>query len=281
MEEVMHHPPRPYSCHRGPGRGSHLRTKAFQRVRFPSAPQILEVLRRLHFLPRRPSSNDSTRGASPAATTTPSDGPFPVGAYSMVTFLETVSTACTGNPATWLCYPYTTYNESSTKSAATYDWIITAVKPTETSSSNLTISSSNNPFALTFKDVPLEMLDRGLSTERYRFQVPMDKIVVPTVSITTDNSRATCWFNGTTFQAQLYTKRAKVYPPTDAPQQMATGGMKAWPFAIEVKQVIGGGQDIPECYKVRDGITGSRIMDNLAPMSASGTCSCQYKNYGV
>lgn len=204
----------------------------------------------------------------------------------MVTFLDTVATGCTSNPSTWLCYPYTTYNESTTKSAATYDWIIKAVKPTASSGSNLTISSSTNPFALTFKDVPLDILDVGQSSERYRFQVPMDKVVVPTTPITNDNSRASCWFNGTTFKAELYTKRAKTYPPAaDAggppatPGGTPTAGMKSWPFAVEVKQIIGGGQEIPECYKVRDGNVGDRITDGLAPVSTGGLCTCVYKNW--
>jgi hypothetical protein len=233
------------------------------------------------------ANNTPTRSSdSPATSSTSSadpTGPFPVGKYSIVTFLDTVATGCTSNPATWLCYPYTTYNQSATQSAATFDWVINSVKPTASSSSNLTISSTSNPFALAFKDVPLDMLDRGQSTERYRFQVPMDKLVVPTASITNDNSRASCWFNGTTFQAQLYTKRAKTYPAPDAGPPTSggtpTAGMSTWPFAVDVKQVIGGGDGIPECFKVNNGEVGARITEGLESKGAGGLCSCAYRNF--
>ena len=106
---------------------------------------------------------------------------------------------------------------------------------------------------------------------------------MPTVSITNDNSRASCWFNGTTFQAQLYTKHEKTYPPADNGAPTAGGtpaaGSSAWPFAVDIKQVIGGGEGIPECYRMVNGAVGARVTEGLASTGVGGLCSCAYQNF--
>ncbi|KAI9853109.1 MAG: hypothetical protein M1838_001610 [Thelocarpon superellum] len=223
---------------------------------------------------------------SPSPTAKPL-GPFPAGSYSISTYLDSVASNCTSNPNAWRCFPYVTYNQSAMGSEATFDWIIT---PSAGASalSKFTISSSNNPFALTFNNVPLELLDSGLSTERYRFQVPMDKEVVPSSPITDDNSLATCWFNGTTFQAELFTKMPKQYPPPSSPSSAASApsgtpaatestAFQNWPYAVEIEQVISGGEDVPECFKLINGNAGDQVM-GLATGGPADLCGCTYKN---
>ncbi|KAI9820118.1 MAG: hypothetical protein M1832_003825 [Thelocarpon impressellum] len=231
-------------------------------------------------LRKRSSPEAAAAPQNATATAAPAPpGPFPIGSYSMVTFLDSVATNCTSEPDAWRCYPYSTYEESGINSAATFNWIIEAAKESASSSSNFTISSSNNPFALTFSDIPLQMLDAGLSSERYRFQVPMDKVVVPSSPITNDNSRATCWFNGTTLQAELFTKREKSFPPVSASELgSADKAYKAWPFAIEIEQVIAGGEDVPQCFKVVNGNIGDRV-PGLKPVGLDDVCSCNYRNW--
>ena len=233
------------------------------------------------------ASSTSAPAASPSSAPT---GPFPIGSYSLPTFLDSVSTNCTSDPATWLCYPYSTYNQSRANSGATFDWIINPSSGTPSSGANFTISSTNNPFSLTFSNVPLEMLDTGLSSERYRFQVPMDKVVVPTTPITSDGSISNCWYNGTTLQADLYTSMTKSYPPASSPSSTAAApgtassgagaaAFKPWPYAVQVEQVIAGGQNVPQCFEMDNGNTGPRITTGLDPMAAGDLCSCLYKNW--
>ena len=100
-----------------------------------------------------------TATASLSSSATPSN--FPLGNYSMVTFLDTVQTNCTANAATWTCYPYTIYNTSPSKSVATFNWVITSP-----SSGKYQISSTDNPFSIEFKNTDLDLLDQGKSTER-------------------------------------------------------------------------------------------------------------------
>ena len=212
----------------------------------------------------------STASLSPSAT--PSN--FPVGSYSIITFLDTVQTNCTANPSTWTCYPYTIYNTDANKAMATFNWIIASP-----SSGSYEISSTTNPFSISFSNAPLDLLDSGLDTERYRFQVTQTKTVSPSSALTSDNSAAECFYNGTTFQAYLYTKMAKSYPDTSLGEQSGNPSFPVWPFAVRVEQIIGGGQDVPNCYKLDNGVIGERITDGLDPQDQGSLCSCLYKNW--
>jgi hypothetical protein len=97
---------------------------------------------------------------------------LPLGQYSFVTNLRAQQTNCTSNPATWRCYPYTNLDPSNpttnATSQSTFNWIIrntsaiyaTNDTPSSTPSAggipaNLTLSSTNNPFALTFTNQSL------------------------------------------------------------------------------------------------------------------------------
>ncbi|ORY16601.1 hypothetical protein BCR34DRAFT_96402 [Clohesyomyces aquaticus] len=214
-------------------------------------------------LPATPTS------LSPSAT--PSN--FPLGSYSFITFLDTVQTNCTSNPATWTCYPYTEYNTSPSKSLATFNWIITG------SSGKFQISTTDNPFSLSFKNQPLVLVDQGQDTERYRFQMQQTKTVSPSSAITDDNAAVECDFESASLQAFLYTKMAKGYP--DASKGESDGGpsFQTWPFAVRVEQAIGGGASTPTCYKISNGVRGQKIDANLSTQDAGNLCSCLYKNW--
>lgn len=207
-----------------------------------------------------------------------SGDPFPVGSYSLTTNLDRVSTACTSNSETWVCYPLTTYKSSPVASLAVYNWIISGPI------SNLTISSSDNPFAISFTNASLTLLDAGTGDERYFFSVAMDKLVVPSSSITNDNHNANCYYNGTMFQAALYTKRTGVNGTSmgNATESIDSSlGWVNWPYAVEVNQTIHGGQDVPNCYKLDNEVPGTRITTGLAAQPTADECACVWRNYNL
>lgn len=212
-----------------------------------------------------------TPGAVPTAT--PSN--FPIGSYSMVTFLDTVQTNCTANPSTWTCYPYIEYNTDANKAMAIFNLIISSP-----SSGKFQISSTTNPFSISFSNVPLDLLDSGLDTERYRFQITQTKPVSPSSALTSDNSAAECFYNSTNLDAYLYTKMAKSYPDPSQNQQSGNPTFPVWPFAVRLEQIVGGGQDVPNCWKLDNGGgLGQQITEGLAPQDQGQLCSCLYKNW--
>lgn len=200
-----------------------------------------------------------------SSTTTSAN--FPLGTYSFTTFLDTVTTECTSNEATWNCYPDNTiYNKNKKKASTTFNWIITG------SEGEYKIQSGDNPLALDFDDVDLTLVSKGQDSERYHFQFTMDKTVIPSTSITDDDSSAVCYFNSTTFTGYLYTKMEKDYPTDDE-------STSAWPYAVRAEQSIGGGEDVPTCYKTVDGQATKQITDGIEAGGASTLCSCLYRNY--
>ncbi|KAI9719392.1 MAG: hypothetical protein M1812_003463 [Candelaria pacifica] len=236
-------------------------------------------------LHHKSSKSDVPPAASPSASpNTQPTGPFPVGSYSLTTFLDTVNTNCTSNSNTWRCFPYSTYEQSASQSEAVFNWIISSPdggsKPT-----NFTISSTDNPFSIGFTNISLQLWDKGMDSERYAFQMPMDKPVSPSAPITNDNSNAICYFNRTTLQTYLYTRKGKTYPPASSTSTSSTvssdsiSGYQPWPYAVKIEQVILGGADVPECYKKINGNTGDRITTGLAPKRATDQCSCLYQNF--
>ncbi|SLM37960.1 hypothetical protein LPUS_07971 [Lasallia pustulata] len=232
---------------------------------------------------RKKHNSSQTSAPSSSSNSSPS-GPFPIGSYSLNTFLDTISTNCTSNSATWRCYPYITYSSSPTAALATFSWVITA---SATSRGNYTISSTENPFAINFVNASLRLLDANAATERYHFRVPINKTVVPSAAITSDNQMANCFFNGTIFEANLYTKLPKTYPPASSsgtsaaasPSSTPGGAFGSWPYAVEVTQTIGGGNGVPDCFEVVNGNPGAQITAGLAAQAAGEMCSCAYKNY--
>lgn len=116
----------------------------------------------------------------------------------------------------------------------------------------------------------------------------MQKVVIPNEDITGDGSAARCLYNDTRFEAKLYTKRAKTYPPTESegdanssanPPSATPAQFQPWPYAVEMAQTIGSGAGVPDCYKTMDGQLQDRI--GLAGVSTGGECECGYLNFGT
>ncbi|KAI9885867.1 MAG: COP9 signalosome (CSN) subunit [Watsoniomyces obsoletus] len=226
------------------------------------------------------------RDASPATTPSPQStsdpkAPFPQGSYSFETFLQSVDTSCITNARAWTCFPFRTYRESSEISTITFNWII---ETSSSSPSNYSITSSENPFAVSFQSVPLRLLDEGSPTERYVFQLETDKIVIPDGSIGNDPFRASCYYNGTTFDAALYTRRSKTdasasAAPSPPPSPQAGGAaFRPWPYAVQVVQSISGRPNVPTCYKLVNGRQGEPLDVRIG---ASGMCSCRYQDLSL
>jgi len=222
---------------------------------------------------RNSASKGSSSGpgeSTPPPVTNDTSKNFPIGSWSMVTFLNTVYTNCTSDPATWTCFPYTIYANNPVQAGATFNWIVSAgSKP-----STYVISSTNNPFAIEFQNAPMTLKNAGTSSEHYWFQITMDKQVSPSKAIAPDNSAATCFFNGTTFTGFLYTKVASGYPPNG---QSTGGTYPQWPFAVRAEQTMSGGDGVPNCYQSKDGNLGQKIPLNTTAFG--DLCDCLYMNY--
>lgn len=144
----------------------------------------------------------------------------------MVTFLDTIQTNCTANPATWTCHPNTIFNEDPIEAVAAFNWIISS-----SSGGKLQISSTqDNPFGIAFKNVELELVDEGKDAERYWFQTRKTKTVKPEKSITKDDAEAECDFKGTSLQGYLYTKMARSYPDTEKGEPEGDADFPVWPY---------------------------------------------------
>jgi hypothetical protein len=221
----------------------------------------------------------SSSSGSSSNTTTWDPTAFPAGSYAIETYLSSVTTNCTSNPSTWRCYPYTTYAESPTLSAANFSWIITIDEPA-TNPPSYTVSSTDNPFSILFSAIPLTLIDSGLSTEYYSFVLPsMNKPVIPSSAITTANIATTCYFNQTSLEARLYTKMAKTYPPSSesssGTSSNSTASFAPWPYAAYVDQTDSGGVGVPQCFDNNGNAVGSFAVET------GGECSCLYQNYGT
>ncbi|KAM3425163.1 hypothetical protein BST61_g7122 [Cercospora zeina] len=241
-------------------------------------------------------ASDSSNGSSQNASNSSSEGssaqqPFPIGQYSIITRLQTVNSSCTSNAETWNCYPYQVYDPANAAttdgSRSTFDWIIANTSSTyatigsgSTSDdglpSNLTISSTSNPFSLTFNDTPLTYISpsSNSSSARYTFRFDMDKAFNPPVSLAANNVATQCFFNQTTFTGTLYLSAPRTYPESTS----SDGGLQ-WPYAIDIRQSSPGGTDVPACYEFVQGQVGTRITSGLTPQPADTECSCDYRNY--
>ncbi|KAL1612608.1 hypothetical protein SLS60_000837 [Paraconiothyrium brasiliense] len=214
-------------------------------------------------------TSDTADSPTSASSSTVQPSNFPLGTYSLVTFLDTVQTNCTSNPMTWTCAPYTTYYTSNSKSLATFNWAISGSKGA------YKISSTDNPFSISFKNANLELLDEGKEQERYRFQIDQTKTVSPSTNLTSDNAAVECDFIGN-LQGVLYTKMAKEYPSDQDPDPDTSH--TTWPYAVRVEQTAAGGEGVPSCYKTTSsGQKGDSV--SLEAEDATTMCSCLYKNW--
>lgn len=217
---------------------------------------------------------------------------FPLGQYSFVTTLRAQQTECTSNPATWRCYPYAIFDSSdpstSASSQSTFDWIIrntsdvyasNVTSPTspEGISANLTISSTNNPFAITFTPQALSFYssNSNATSSRLTFELTLPKVVVPTSAITPNNAVTQCFFNSTTLSGSIYLSAER----DSVASSGNIGSYEKWPYAVEIVQSSPSGQNTPECYEMVNGGLGERVQDGLDPVAEGGECRCEYRNY--
>lgn len=237
--------------------------------------------------------------SSSSATTSPSDTPsaadlgFPVGEYSINTALRSVQTNCTSNAATWRCPPYTTYSASDSSSASasltTFNWILSNTSATYISNTslpqtdangiaaNLSISSSANPFSISFTNQSL-MYYNNDNQPRYEFNYTMSQKTIPSAALTTDNSASICFYNDTMLMGTLYLSSAvSIDFPTA--NSSSLGSYESWPFAVRVEQVAAGGANVPACYETTNGVLGQRITAGFTQEPASDECVCDYRNY--
>jgi len=245
------------------------------------------------------NSNSGAQSSQPAGTN-PSAAPiqqFPLGEYSMITALRTVATNCTSNPSTWRCYPYTTYDPSdgstNTSSLANFNWIISDTSSTyatnlttsmssQDTPSNLTISSTNNPFSISFTNQSLlytPASSTNASSAHYTFSFTQSKSVIPSTSLLSSGAAAECFFNNTIFTGTLYLDAASTFPSGSLASETGIGGYTPWPYALEISQTSGGGADVPACYEMVNGGVGNRITTATTPEAGSAECICDYRNY--
>lgn len=246
---------------------------------------------------RKQDKNNNTATTNNGADTQPQDSSTPIqqlplGQYSFITTLRAQQTNCTSNPATWRCYPYTVFDPSdpgtSANSQTTFDWIIrnqsdiyatdtTASTPRSGVPANLTISSTNNPFALSFPAQQLTYFaDSNSTSPKLTFSFALPKVVVPTSALTANNAATQCYFNSTILSGTIYLDAL----PEASSNSTGTGSTQTWPYAIEIMQSSPGGGGIPECYEMVDGKPGERIVEGLEPKSDGDECRCEYRNYG-
>lgn len=240
-----------------------------------------------------PSTSTSTSSdlppASPTNTLTPSTAPsnFPVGAYSLVTFLDnTVTTDCTSDVATWTCAPYTSYYDDPQKALAVFNWEISG----STGAYKISSKGQDATFGTTFQNEKLELLDAGKSTERYRFQISRSKTVNMTGSIGEETGDFECDYGATNLQGILYTQMQRTFP--DDTIAVSNAASSAWPYgecpshyfemncltsltAVKIEQSASGGVGVPSCKKS----SGEKVTKGLEDQKTSTLCSCLYRNW--
>lgn len=153
---------------------------------------------------------------------------------------------------------------------ANFTWVITKA------GDGFSIASTNNPWSLNFDQTPLAMVDAGTDDERYQFNAALNKVTVPSVGVN-------CFFNDTNLEGSLYTKKAPNYlqaSPVDPLDTASRDDFTPWPYAVDIRQTIGGGETVPECFRLQANQRGDRITDGFTPQPDSSICSCEYRNFG-
>ncbi|EMD87122.1 hypothetical protein COCC4DRAFT_198424 [Bipolaris maydis ATCC 48331] len=214
-----------------------------------------------------PTGTDKPPAPSPAAPQPSVPPNFPVGAYSLVVFLDTVTPECTANQNTWTCAPNTDYYADPQKALTVLNWEIAG------SSDSYKISSQghDDTFDTTFQNENLELLDVGQETERYRFQISRSKSVNMTGTLGDSKGDFECDYSATNIQAFLYTKMLRTYPDDTIAVQNTPNVQ--WPFAVRIEQAVAGGEGVPSCKDSSGDSVGLKAQD------AGTLCSCLYKNW--
>ncbi|KAI9651914.1 MAG: hypothetical protein M1831_007494 [Alyxoria varia] len=197
--------------------------------------------------------------------------PFPIGEWSFPVDLTSTATDCAGNDenaaATWTCPPFTTYAEDSSKSRYVFRLIVSSTNKNDPSNRTLEVRSTPDPFSLTLKPTPLNLLDAGSSSERYQFSSSIMKTTYPDVSLTDDGASSICFFNRTTLNAELFTSLR-------GGGKLPSGDDDTWPGTLQFTQDT---TEAPDCYPGTNGgtkATGPRIS---GIGRGDGECECRWE----
>lgn len=232
---------------------------------------------------RNSASGNSLSGSASNSNSSPT---FPQGSYAINVYLTTVATNCTSNPLAFSCYPYTTYGSDPTDSMGTLNWIIASTSSSNDNSSNqnYTLSTSQNPFAPLFSNIPLILTAEGTPDEHYAFTVEQQKMVVVS-SLAADGENGVCYYNNTAFSGQLYTQKPLQNVTADknsSMAQMQSGDWMPWPYALNLTQSVAGGDRVPDCYEKTDSTqNGPPITTATQPQPTTAECLCEWMNYDL
>lgn len=222
-------------------------------------------------------SRDSHPSGSPSASSQAQQ--FPSGSYTFTTALANVTTNCTSNPDTFSCYPYSVYSPADpSRSSAAFTWVIAPAAFCSDADPRYVVSAPASPFAPSFSNVSMVLVDGGQATERLTFNFPMDIAVVPSKPLVAGrDTAATCYFNGTVMSATVWTRMRASYPATitDVPAPVnASTAFAPWPFAVEVAQVQQAGAGVPDCLDSR----GVSVGNFSVTGGSAAECGCWYSN---
>ena len=199
---------------------------------------------------------------SSSSTATNSTPPFPAGSWNFAVVLDTVTTACTPNSATWACFPYNTYAQNPSASHLVFNWIITS-----TSATAFTIMSTPNTFSLDFPATPLTLLDANTPNQRWSFNLPLPKQLKPNMPLGGDGITDICYFNQSTLTGVLYEN-------VPAGANLTNVGVPIdWPGTAWVAQTS---PNAPICERTTD---GSQVP--LAGVAPGGDCTCAWETFNV
>ncbi|KAH8179502.1 tat pathway signal sequence [Sarocladium implicatum] len=205
--------------------------------------------------------HDNSKSGDGDADETSDEPQYPAGSFTFETSLQDTKTSCTSNPSTWRCYPY------EKGETAQFFWIISAP---EDDKSNFTVSSTDNPFAPSFRNITMSRFEEGSSDEHFSFSFDMTRNIVPDADVGASNRAARCSFEKTKFEATIWTRRRDNETlQFDGPVSSKFGD---WPGDVEVKQIKDAELGQPTC----EDSDGTEIADVQA---GSGTCECAYSNF--
>ncbi|RFU74938.1 tat pathway signal sequence [Trichoderma arundinaceum] len=178
---------------------------------------------------------------------------LPTGAFTFDTILQSSSAACISNPNAWRCLPY----EEGPQ--ARFNWTIKEM------GLGYAVSSSNDPIASSFENVPLALFDAGEEDERFTFSFKLNITAEP--PITASNRAAKCTYTDTTLHATIWTRRGRQRPYS------AVHGRSSfvnWPGLVEIAETKNATLGVPDCVDSQ----GNTIADVQAGM---GICECVYR----
>lgn len=218
---------------------------------------------------RSGDSSESSGGSNP----TSNSEPFPLGTWTIPTYLVTADANCTSNPSTWRCYPYSTYDSSSpTSSFSSLKWRISS--PTN-STLDLEISDLNPLFSYPFTDTSLGLIDTNdPRLSAFSFTYLYRKQVVPTTALTSNGEATRCYYNNTLLSVRMYSTAEGAGGDITEGNTTALAGQTDWPYAVEYEETV---TEAPQCFLYVNGQDSTPVTID----TGNGTCVCSYRNYGL